>query len=191
MPNSCFSEESEGILNDLLEVTLGVDCMMNNMEGRCSGSSYYRRPWWLDIFILAAQRVREERLEMRIARDRLWREDRISREFDELCPDEVPGDLLGLRRLFDMEQFPGLVEHEAWTAIWEFFIARPSLMLFALRFYGTKLQTPKPLIDSNPPSFKPRMASNGGGPDQNADRFVSFRNFLAVNSALDSQSPKH
>ncbi|AHY21987.1 hypothetical protein 19 [Diadegma semiclausum ichnovirus] len=233
MRDSCFSMESEGILmvwraRSLSEVTLGVDCMMNNMEGRGSGSNY-RRPWWLKIFILAAQKVRKERLEMRISRDRLWREDSISREFDELCTDEVPGDILGLRRLFDMEQFPGLVEHEAWTAIWEFFIERPLLMLFALRFYRRERQTPKPLvpcsfvhrdkhkvdtcpwlssihvefypvmaaelpmhqIDSNPPSSKPRMASNVGGGDQNADRFVLFSNSLAVNSALDSQSPKH
>lgn len=46
-------------------------------------------------------------------------------------------------------------------------------------------------IDSNVPSFKPRMTSNGGGGDRNTDRFVSFRNFLAVNSAHNPQSPKH
>lgn len=87
---------------------------------------------------------------MRISRDRLWHEDCISRQFDELCPDEVAGDLFGLRRLFDMEKFPGLVEdHEEWVVIWEFFIARPLLMLFALRFYRRKPQTPKPLVRSH------------------------------------------
>ncbi|BAF45645.1 a3.1 [Ichnoviriform fugitivi] len=94
------------------------------------------------LFVSAAQKVREKRQWLRFLGVRLWREDGISATFDELCPDKVPGDILGLRRLFNMEEFPGPVEDEEWDTLWDFFNEWPLLMPFMIGFYRRRTPTP-------------------------------------------------
>lgn len=101
------------------------------------------------LFISAREKVREERRYLRSLSDRLWREDYISRKFDVSFPDKVPGDVLGLRRLFNIEQFPGFAEDERWSALWEFFTQYPLLMLFVIGFYRRTPKTPALLVRSH------------------------------------------
>ncbi|AIK25616.1 U2 [Hyposoter didymator ichnovirus] len=101
------------------------------------------------LFISAAEKVRDERQWQRLLRDRVWRDDYIWRKFDECCPDCVPGDILGLRRLFDMEPFPGLVEDDNWDVLWALFLKWPFLLVFMIGYFQRKQRTPRPLVRSN------------------------------------------
>ncbi|AHY22024.1 hypothetical protein 34 [Diadegma semiclausum ichnovirus] len=102
----------------------------------------------VEAFILAAEKVRDERRWVRLLRDRLWREDLITRKFDELCGDDVPGDILGLRSLFDMSKFPGPVEDEEWDSIWQCFYEMPSLMAYIMVYCKYYEQSTTPPVRS-------------------------------------------
>ncbi|XP_043282393.1 uncharacterized protein [Venturia canescens] len=75
---------------------------------------------WAVPFLKHLNDVRRRREVCRMAVLKLWREDFISMEYDDWAPEDAPGDLLGLRRLFGMSVFPGPVKDCSWdSSTWD------------------------------------------------------------------------
>ncbi|XP_043276898.1 uncharacterized protein [Venturia canescens] len=73
---------------------------------------------WAVPFMKRLHEVWRRRAICRLSVLKLWREDAISKDFDAWSLEHMPGDLLGLRRLFSMSPFPGLVEDVSWDHLW-------------------------------------------------------------------------
>lgn len=76
---------------------------------------------WLAPFVVAVRVVRARRFEAAMSLAHLWREDPFSRELNEWNPEDVPGDILGLRCLYEMLPFPGPVNNGSWDECWALF----------------------------------------------------------------------